>query len=313
VLPPNVKQFFVPVKGPLGPGETLVYEPRVMANAQIGFSDAKTGIRSVKEEVLAVPVIAGPLPVNWEESVPLDIPVSALAPAPVTPAEFLDVPSSAASPRNYDAWSRELADWLYRNRSIAVYRSPDFKMASEPGESERDFRIRLQQSAREQRDAMLDALRKKYATRLATLEDRVRRAEQAVDRESKQAQQQKVQTAISLGSTVLGAILGRKAISMSSVGRATTAARGAGRIQKERQDVARARETLDMQRARLRELEQEFQAETDTLAARTDPMTKELETLEVRPLRKNIAVPLIALAWMPYRKSPDGLAVPAWE
>ncbi|MDW7761756.1 MAG: ATP-binding protein [Acidobacteriota bacterium] len=313
MLPPDIKQFFIPVRGPLGHGETLVYEPRVLANAQIGFSHPKTGIRTVREEILAAPVTAEPLPVNWHKAFKIEFPLTDLKKPPADQAAFMDVPSIAASPRNYDVWARELADWLYRNQSIKIFHSADFKLASEPGESERDFRIRLQQSAREQRDALLDALRKKYATRLATLQDRVRRAEQTVDTRARQAGQQKVQTMISLGSTVLSSILGRKAVSMSTVGRATTAARGAGRYSRDKQSITAAKENLEILRGRLHDLESSIEAEADALATRTDPMTKELETLEVRPFRKNIAVPLIALAWMPYRKSADGFAFPAWE
>ena len=79
--------------------------------------------------------------------------------------------------------------------------------------------------------------------KLATLDDKIRRAEQAVERESAQATQQKLQTAVSMGATVLGALFGRKAFSTSTLGRATTAARGMGRTMKESQDIGRARET----------------------------------------------------------------------
>ena len=50
--------------------------------------------------------------------------------------------------------------------------------------------------------------------------------------------------AVSLGATIFGALLGRKAISASSLGRATTAARGMSRIGKESQDVTRATENV---------------------------------------------------------------------
>ena len=72
------------------------------------------------------------------------------------------------------------------------------------------------------------------------LEDRIRRAEERVAREQSQFQQQSVQTAISMGATVLGALFGRKLASAGTIGRATTAARGAGRAMREHEDVATA-------------------------------------------------------------------------
>lgn len=314
ILPPDLNQYFVPVRGALKADERILYKPMVLGHAQVGFSNARIGIRTAREEETIVgPVTSDPIPVRWDEALSLDIPLSDLESAPAAQAAFMDVPPAAASVRNYAAWARNLSDWLYRNRQISVFRSPDFKMVSDPGESERDFRIRLYQSAREQRDALKEDLRRKYATRLATLEDRVRRAEQAVDSRKTQAGQQRVQTMISLGSTVLSSMLGRKAVSMSTMGRATTAARGAGRYSRDKQSVSRAKENLEALRGRLQDLENEFQNEADALAARTDPMTKELESLEVKPTRNDIAVRLTALAWMPYRQGPDGIASPAWE
>ena len=77
-------------------------------------------------------------------------------------------------------------------------------------------------------------LRKKYQPKLARLTDRIRRAEQRFQREQEQYSQLKTQTAISIGSTILGALFGRKLTSASGVGRATTAMRGAGRATRER-------------------------------------------------------------------------------
>jgi hypothetical protein len=52
---------------------------------------------------------------------------------------------------------------------------------SNADESERDFRVRLQRSAREARDDAAEKLKRKYAPKFAALEERKRRAEQAVD------------------------------------------------------------------------------------------------------------------------------------
>ncbi len=53
-------------------------------------------------------------------------------------------------------------------------------MSSAPGESDGDFRARLALLARERRDAAVEALRRKYAPKLQTLDDRERRAAERV-------------------------------------------------------------------------------------------------------------------------------------
>ncbi len=107
----------------------------------------------------------------------------------------------------------------------------------------RHFRIRLQQSAREQRDEMVGQLRDKYASKIAVLQERLRRAQQAVDKQAEQAKQAKLQTAISFGSTLLSAFTGRK-VSSSTISRASSAFRGVSRSMDESKDVARAGDTV---------------------------------------------------------------------
>ena len=186
-------------------------------------------------------------------------------------------------------------------------------MVSNPGEAERDFRVRLQQSAREDRDAEVEKLRVKYAPKLATLQERKRRAEQAVEREKQQAQASGWNTAISVGATVIGAIFGRKTISAGTIGKATTAARGAGRTYKETQDIARAGETVQAIDQQIADLNAQFQEEASRLAGEYNPLTEELETIALKPKKTNISVRTVVLAWTPYWQTEDGLLTEAFK
>jgi hypothetical protein len=185
------------------------------------------------------------------------------------------------------------------------------KVVSDPGESERDFRIRLTQAAREERDRQIERLRKKYTPKIATLQDRIRRAEQAVEREKAQATQQKLSTAISFGATLLTALTGRKSVSQSSLGRATTTARGAGRAMKEAQDIARAKENVQALAKRLADLQALVDQETEEIKAGADPLAEDLATCEIRPKKTDISVDLVSLAWFPYWRDDKGGIAPA--
>jgi hypothetical protein len=196
---------------------------------------------------------------------------------------------------------------------MELFKSPSANILSNPSESEKDFRLRLQQTAREERDGMKDDLRKKYATRIAALEEKIRRSQETVARETQQATQQKLQTAISVGTTLLGAFLGRKSISASTLGRATTAVRGAGRTLKESQDIGRAEENVAALNQQLSELNAEFEAESRALESRTDPLTETLEQVVLRPKKADVTVSLVILAWAPHWRSPNGSVVPAYQ
>lgn len=173
--------------------------------------------------------------------------------------------------------------------------------------------MRLQQTGREERDQHSDGLRKKYAPKIAALQDRIRRAEQMVARQQTEARSSQLQTAISIGATVLGAFLGRKTLSATNLGKATTAIRGAGRAIKESKDVGQAEENVTALQQQLAELEAQFKGEAESLAAATDPLTEKLETLSLKPTKSNITVKLVTLAWCPHWRDESGTAIPAWE
>ena len=194
-----------------------------------------------------------------------------------------------------------------------MYKSEALGVTSRVGESEKEFRIRLQQAAREERDGNVEKLKQKFAPKIAALQDRIRRAEQAVERESSQVSQSTWQTVLSFGSTLVGALFSRKKLSATNISKATTAARNAGKTMKETGDVGRAKDNVKALQEQLAALESEFQAATDALAERIDPATEEFTSLTIKPKKTNIAVQVVTLAWTPYWQDAAGKQTPAWE
>lgn len=312
LLPPEVPQYFLPLRSSAIPGGTLVYEPLLLGAADVHFSDARAGADHTRTLVLVAPVEDRPRAVDWQAAEPLEVPLAELETSAPEEAAFAAVPAPLARAQSYPSWSRELADWLYRSERLELWRSPSLDVVSQPEESERDFRIRLQQAAREARDAEAEGLRQKYEPKLARLRERIRQAEQAVQREQAQARHHQMQTAISVGATLVGAFLGRKKVSATTVGRATTAARSASRVARETQDIRHREETLASLQQQLQELEVAFREETEAVAQRIDPLTEALETVSLRLRKKDIAVRLVGLAWAPYWQDARGQRLPGW-
>jgi DNA helicase HerA-like ATPase len=309
-LPPEIPQYFLPVRGKQPSGGSLIYLPAVFGEAEVRFSDAKKGFESTRIVPVLTSVGDAAIPVNWDEGEEAGLAGKDLESAPLGNAEFGELPAVATKRKSYEEWRKDFAAWLYRAQSLEAYHSPGLRVFSQPNESEGEFRIRLQQASREQRDQVVEELRKKYSPKIAALQERIRRAEQAVARESAQVKQQGVQTVISIGATILGAFLGRKTVSTSTLGRATTAARGAGRVLKERQDVGRAQENVEALQQQLDNLEAEFKAEAEAAAS---PVAASTQTITVKPTKQNISVKLVVLAWAPWWRTATGERIPAWR
>jgi hypothetical protein len=158
----------------------------------------------------------------------------------------------------------------------------------------------LQQAARESRDRDLEQLRQKYASKTSILQERLRRAQQAQNLQAEQASAAKVQTAISIGATLLSGLFGRKAVSVGTMGRATTAARGVSRSMKESADVARAGETVEAVMQQLQELNAQLESEVGHLTSASDPATEKFETVTIKPKKKDISIKLLGLVWVPH-------------
>jgi hypothetical protein len=295
VLPPTVPQVFLPARVA---GE-FDYTPVLVGLARVQYVDRKTKKLKHADEVALVHPLGGGADVDWSRAQPVELLREELESAPVPGAGFGEVPDGAEKSTSYRTWKKALSDTLYRGRTCEVLKSPTYGLISDPGEPEAEFRIRLGELARERRDRLTDELRRKYDKRVARLEERLRKARQRLESEKDQAAGQKLQTAISLGTTVLSAFLGRKAFSRGTVGRAGTAARGLTRGRKEKEDVRRASENVEALQVQLEELNVELENELEELEERFDPLSEKLESTALRPRRSDVEVRLVALGWNP--------------
>jgi hypothetical protein len=271
----------------------------VLAVVKVHFVDTRKGLAADETRTLLLDVDDSSFARDWEDATLWDADPDLLETSPMEPCAYAAVPSAASQSKSLSALRKQLEEHLYRTRRFNLFKSENLGAYSDPGESERDFRIRLTERAREERDRQTEGLRKKYASKVRTLEDRIQRAEHAVEREAEQAKSAKMQTVISFGATILGAVLGRKAVSSTNVGRAATAARGVGRMNMQTDDVRRAQEKLLAYRDQLDELEREILEETDRIAEKLDPLYETLETIELKPRKTDIDVRLIAVGWVP--------------
>jgi len=289
VVPSGIQEVFVPSTG------ATEHSAALYGSAKVQYADAKRGIDVVQEVNAIVPFTTGAVPIDWESARDAPVGPQDLATAPPPDATFLAPPGVALDAKRYPGWSRDFVDWVVRSRPLTMYSARALKLTSTAGESERDFRMRVQMARREARDAEVEKLRASYATKVGRATEKVRKAEEAISREQQQVTQQRLQTAVSVGATILGAFLGRKAISASTLGRATTVARGVGRSMKETEDVASAQERLTLAQQELAALQQQMETEAGAIAGTTDP---EIETVELKPKRGNVDVRLVALAWL---------------
>ncbi|RIL09559.1 hypothetical protein DCC79_10710 [bacterium] len=315
-LGPTVPQVFVPVTVSRAAavqaagqqvgraavrGARLVYEPAVAGIATVRYIDRKLEVDTAAETRLVGRLGEGLERVDWGRAEPLAPAARDLLHAPESPPDadgrsFGPVPDKADSAAELKRIAGDLADWLYAGSRLKLTTHGDLGVAQKPGESDRDFMARLQQAARERRDAEIDKVQDDLGDDIARVAEKIRREEAALARDEAEASARKQHELVNLGAGVLGMLFGRRRGAAGTLNSALTkrrmTSRAAAEVEEGREQVA----SLAEQKAGL---EAELQARLDEIARRWDAAIADLTTVELAPRRSDIDVQAVALAWLP--------------
>jgi hypothetical protein len=311
-MPSGVRQHYLPVQRSAKDAQ-VVYRPALLGQAKVHFVSAPAKLDVWADRWLLVPLEAGADAPDWEASTAVNQADLELEDEPRAGARFDAVPDALRRATSYKAWSTALKDHLYATQTLTLWRCAALKQVSAPDEAEGDFRIRISQQAKELRDAEIEALRKKYAAKVASLEGKIGTAEERVAREKAQYQQSMLDTALSFGGSVLGALFGRKAASVRNLQKAATGVSRAGRTVKERGEAARAGEKAEDLRQQLTDLESDLEGEIDKIKEAYQADALQLEELGVRARKSDIKVEGLSVVWVPWIAAADGTLRPSHE
>lgn len=295
-LAPAIRQVYLPLRQPQPKGTSVLYYPCLLGAAQVAYHSARHKVAASREIVVSLEVGDGPVPVDWNTTELLDMAPSELMEEGIENARYAPVPRAAGDPGNYPKWQKAFKTWLRTDNPLILHKSPAYKLVSQADETEGEFRARLQLYAREQRDQQIRKLRAKYDGKIQQVEKRVLKAQQKLDEQASQALQSKIDTALSVGTAILGAVMGRKRTPASG---ASGALRKVGRMRKESADAALAEGELEGARAELQTLNDELESELQRLSENMDAQSEELEQIQVRPRAADINIRYFGAAWTP--------------
>ncbi len=295
VLEPGIDVVFLRANVRARDAASITYRPRLLGSAKLHYVHAASNLDAWESVTLLGDLVAGEA--AWTEAEVFS--GSAIDHAPASNASFEALPDTGSHAKSYSAWSRALAAHVYRQRPLELRRAAGLKAWARQGESAGEFLGRLSALRRESRDGEVEKVKGRYASKITQLRDRIRRAEQKVEREREQYSSARSPAAISFGATELGTIFGRKLGSSSTLGRATSTMRGAGRAAEQRSDIARAEDDAETHREQLTALEREVESELEGIASRHETPPADVETVVVAPRKSDITVERVALAWVP--------------
>jgi hypothetical protein len=276
----------------------LLYEAGVLGEATVRFADPKRRVDTRLDIMRLARPDDSPAGVDWgrAESVPMDSrKLLARAESATQDPYFAAIPAGAASGKKLNAASKELADWLYYNQVLKIEVQPELGIARDPEEDTRQFSIRVQQAAREQRDAEIDKLRNQYAKQIDTLADKLTRAQQSLNAAQAKAQAKQTEQWVNIGESILGVFMGkssRRAVS-SATSKWNQASQAANSVEETKQ-------TITELQAEKQQLEEELAAKVQEITTRWDGAQSALVHEELKPRRGDVDVQTVTLGWAPF-------------
>ncbi len=293
-VPPEIEEYFT--SAPNAGGSAAKYHPEVFGSVELHYTLARQDIDEWVTVYLRAPLDDECRSNPWTDS-EIAVKAPALSGRESDNGGYQDLPAFALRPKSYTAWSKKLKTHVYKSCTLTLFKCTKLKLISHMGEDEVDFRVRVRDVAREKRDIKVEKLRAKFGKKLTTLHNKAERAEIKLETQESQLSQAKTGAALSAGTTLLGALFGRKMASIGNVSRAGSTIKRASKIKKESHDVDRAKDKVAELETQLQELEAEFQyaiLEASELSLVDDyPIT----TKELHPRKSDIEITKVALLW----------------
>lgn len=263
-----------------------VYKPCILSSCVALFEDSRRGI-DIKKSFWGRVDIGGDVG-RFESINQGELDTSLFSKEYLSGASFQELAAMVGERGFLQKVQKEFIDKIYSDVYIELFSAPSLKLESRVGESLEEFRGRLSGALKESSAASVETVKKRYQTKIATLEDRLHRARVTLQKESQDITSAKTDTIISAGLTVLGALFGSKSISTTTINRGLGTARKAGRIQKEYEDSRLAKERVEKIEQDIEALLEEMNTQISDITTKNGFENIEIKSIKIKPKRSTI-------------------------
>ena len=312
VVPPGINETFVVRQTSLLGDAKLLYRPGLLASVRVRFAQAAAGIDTQQDMTVFLPAVDKVSPSMFDDATIEIEEEPEQQEHPDNEGGFATLPADLNRAKTFTDLQSALKDYLYKNQKLSLWKFAELKETSQPGETEGDFRARIAHRMKEERDLAVEKLRSKYAPKMTTVQEQLRKAMQKVEKEKLEAKNQSMQAGVTVVTSILGAVFGRKLTSAANMGKIATGARTAGRLGAQKQDVALAEESVEAITARMEKLDQQFQDEATALLEGAAAENLKLDETNISPKKTDITINNFVLCWTPWIVNEKGDAEQAW-
>ena len=277
--------------------EQVYFEPWLAGTASVRFYNSSRNIDEVRECDVRLYLDSSFRQAQWEQSESMDLDLDSCLHSPPENSFFYELPEHFGSMRNLNTLKKEFSDFLYQTERLELLKAPALKLESRPGETTSEFKARIADQLREKKDIAAEKLLAKFKTKRQRLEKKWEGAQLKIEKEKGDVAAKRTDTIISIGTAVLGAFFGRKALSSTTITRTASGIRKAGQVAKEKGDVERALAAVAEIEEQIQLFDEEQADALEALVEKYDPDTIEIEIFAIKPRRSDIYDVQLCLLW----------------
>jgi len=309
-LPSSVPQFFLPTiittqqaireweqkfgyQASSFGGAQLLYKPVLLAQVAVRYLDRKTSVDESQRWAFQVPNVEKSGLVAWGEYQATPIDPKQVSSEPFGEA-FYGTPSSGlVDSKRMTALKGEVVDYIYRSATLTLFYNSTLDIYGTPRDNRRDFLLKIQQKAREARDAEIDQMTQRYDKELEKLDDRLRKELRDLTYDKQALDHLKREDLYTTGEAVLGLLKGRTSYTLSRMSRTRRY-----KTQAQERTVATEHAIADLED----EIEKKQQELQNVLRGVNDKWAQVATTVEetkLTPYKKDIVLEIFGIGWIP--------------
>jgi len=274
---------------PLG----LLYRPVLLAQADVRFLNRKYNVDyTLKRTALVVePDRRGS--VRWQEHTMGAIDARSLESRPAVDDRFESLDEPLSDEKVLRSMESDFQDWVYRDSYIMVRANEELGVYAGPELSDDEFAQLCQKAAAEKAEVEADKLEAQFERKLDALETKLTREERELESDRAEYNQRKMQEAATHAETIFGLFSKRRRSVSSSMTKRRMTAKAAEDVKESEEEIERLKKEID-------KLEDEMKEALDALEEKWNDIAARTTEIKLTPYKKDVAVELFGVAWVPY-------------
>jgi len=272
--------------------KNIVYKPYILTKGKVRFVNASRGI-DIEKTISGRQFLDKNLTnLDLSKSVKFDFDIDLFNKKPLEQSRFLPLPHFIEEYKTVKPVVKIFSDYIYRTKKLELYKCTALKVESKPGESIRDFKIKMIDVIRDKKTVTVEKLRKKYSTKGDRLQSKYGKLKIKLHKEQSDVSAMQTDSAMNLGMAVLGSFLG------SATKRKTNRAiSSASKVSKERSDVQRVNKEIMQVQRDMQELKNDLRRDINKIEQQFAFENYKIDTFYIKPRKADIYDVKVALLW----------------